>query len=284
MKPMTARTFSPNIKGTGLGLRACHYAHILKDLPDIPWFEVVTENYMVSGGMVLERLAQIRAHYPIVFHGVGLSIGGTTPLNAAYLSQLKGMVDRFEPAYVSDHLCWTSLDGQQSHELLPLPYTGEAIGHVVKRIRQVQDFLGQQILIENISNYLTYVDSTLPEWEFLNAIAEQADCFILLDINNIYVNAYNHRFNAMQYLHAINPERVKQYHLAGFLDCGTHLIDTHGAKISKPVLQLYETALQQIGNHPTCIEWDNNIPEFSILLREQQKINSVVASVFCEAI
>lgn len=271
---MTKQTHSSNIQGVGLGLRACHYPYLLEHLPPIPWFEALTENYMVSGGMVLERLTQIRAHYPIVFHGVGLSIGSTTPLSKTYLSQLKHLIDRFEPTYVSDHLCWTSLNNQHLHELLPLPYTEEAINHVAERIRQVQDFLGQQLLMENVSSYLTYTDSTMSEWEFLNTVAEQADCFILLDINNIYVSGYNHGFDPYQYLSSINKHRIKQYHLAGFLDCGTHLVDTHGAHITEPVWQLYETALEHIGDLPVCIEWDNDIPECAVLLQEMAKVKN----------
>lgn len=230
MESIVGRAQQPKaIHGVGLGLRACHYPDILESLPDVPWFEVLTENYMVDGGMVLERLAQIREHYSIVFHGVGMSIGGTDPLNTVYLQRLKQLVDEFKPGYVSDHLCWTALEGQHSHELLPLPYTQETVKHVSDRIKQVQDFIGQQILIENVSSYLTYQSSEMSEWEFLNQIAEQADCYILLDINNIYVSSYNHKYDPYTYLNAVNKKRVKQYHLAGYLDRGNHLIDTHGA-------------------------------------------------------
>jgi uncharacterized protein (UPF0276 family) len=263
-----------NIQDAGLGLRACHYSYILEHLPQVPWFEVLTENYMVTGGMVLERLEQIRAYYPIVFHGVGMSLGSTDPLSDPYLSHLKQLIDRFKPAYISDHLCWTSFNQQYSHELLPLPFTKEAVVHVAERIKKVQEILGQRMLIENVSSYLTYKASTMPEWEFINEVAEQADCYILLDINNIYVSSYNHKFSAEEYLCCINESRVKQYHLAGYTDNGTHLIDTHGAKVSSAVWKLYEKALKKIGDVPTCIEWDNDIPEFSVLLSEAGMINN----------
>lgn len=230
---------------------------------------------MVPGGMVLERLETIRTRYPIVFHGVGMSLGSVDPLDWRYLAALKALVDRFEPRYVSDHLCWTSFGQRYVHELLPLPYHEEAVKHVVSRIKAVQDYLGQQILVENVSSYFTYAVSEMPEWEFLNTIAEQADCFILLDVNNIYVSAHNHGFDPRVYLSAINRLRVKQYHLAGYLDCGEYLIDTHGAHVSEPVCDLYKAALDSIGDVPVCIEWDNDVPEFPVLLQEMAKIRNI---------
>ncbi len=259
------------IYGAGLGLRAIHYSYILEHLPPVPWFEVLTENYMVKGGMVLERLSQIRNHYPITFHGVGMSIGSTDPLNYDYLAQLKQLMLRFAPSYISDHLCWTSWQNQHFHELFPLPYTTEAVNHVATRIRQVQDYLGQQILLENVSSYLTYTASDRTEWEFLNAVAAAADCFILLDINNIYVNSRNHEFDAQAYLLGLNPKRVKQLHLAGYQDQQTHLLDTHGAPVSDAVWSLTQRAMTYFGPIPLAIEWDNNIPEFPILFNEAQK-------------
>lgn len=251
-----------------MGLRAHHYPHILSHLPPVPWFEALTENYMAKGGMSLMRLRQIRNHYPIVFHGVGMSLGSTDPMNLNYLKHLKHLIKEFQPAYVSDHLSWTSLGGEYVHELLPLPYHEEAVTHVSERIKQVQDQLQQQILIENVSSYLQFSTSDLTEWEFLSSVAEQADCFILLDINNIYVNAHNHGFDPQQYLKAINPKRVREIHLAGYLDCKTHWLDNHGTSVSEPVWELYREALQRFGNIPTCIEWDSHIPAFSKLMQE----------------
>lgn len=259
------------IQNVGLGFRSCHYSYIIENLPAVPWFEIITENYLGKQGVALKQLQTLREHYPLVFHGVSMSLGSTDPLNIEYLQQLKHLSAVIKPAYISDHLCWTSVNGEYFHELLPLPYTEEAINHVGARIQQVQDFLGQQILIENVSSYLNYSHSTMPEWEFINAIAETADCFILLDVNNIYVSAHNHGFDASFYINQINTSRVRQFHLAGFLDCGTHLLDTHGAYVHEKVWSLYETALQRFGAIPTLIEWDNDIPSFSELLNEAAK-------------
>lgn len=254
------------IRGVGLGLRACHYQTILTGLPSVPWFEVLTENYLGKGGLATHYLSRIREHYPITFHGVSLSLGSTDPLNRDYLQQLERLIAKFQPAYISDHLSWSSFSGQYFHELLPLPYTEEAVTHVAGRIRQVQDYLGQQLLIENVSSYMTFVESSMPEWEFLQAVADRADCFILLDINNLYVNAINHSFNPQDYLNYLNITRIKQMHLSGFRDCHTHLLDSHDSGVAPPVWNLFADALQRLGEIPVAIEWDNAIPEFSELL------------------
>lgn len=259
------------IQSVGLGFRACHYADIIENLPPIPWFEIITENYLGKEGFALQQLSTLRKHYPLVFHGVGMSLGSTDTLNLAYLQQLKKMIAEIKPAYISEHLCWTSVHGQYFHELLPLPYTQETINHVSDRIKKVQDFLGQAILIENVSSYLSYHSSSMPEWEFINTIAEQAQCFILLDLNNIYVNAYNHGFDAEYYLSQINPQYVKQFHLAGFLDCKTHYLDDHGSAVCDAVWNLYQFALKKMGAVPSLIEWDNNIPAFNHLHQEAKK-------------
>lgn len=258
------------IRGVGLGLRSRHYDYILNHRPPVPWFEVVVENYFARGGPSLQRLAQIRADYPLAFHAVSLSLGSTDPLNTAYLQQLHALIQRFQPACLSDHLCWASFQGQYFHELLPLPYTPAVVDHVAQRIMQVQDFFAQRILIENVSSYLGYSCSELTEWEFINAVAERADCYILLDINNIYVNSVNHGFDPKHYVLAINPKRVKQLHLAGYQDCHTHLLDNHGSAIAPPVWELYQLALQHCGATPTLIEWDNAIPDFPRLLQEAE--------------
>jgi uncharacterized protein len=251
--------------GFGVGLRRCHYAQILNEHPRIDWFEVISENFMVEGGRPLQVLEGVRSRYPIVMHGVSLSIGSVDPLNLEYLKQLAAIARRFEPAWVSDHLCWTSLGGRNVHDLLPLPYTEEAVHHVAGRIRQVQEILERTILIENVSSYLEFTSSRLSECEFLSAVADEADCAILLDINNIFVNAFNHCFDPVRYIDLVPAERVVQFHLAGHSDHGAFLLDTHDHPIRPEVWALYEHALGRFGCVPTLIEWDDNIPEFEVL-------------------
>jgi uncharacterized protein len=219
----------------------------------------------------ISYLAQIRQHYPMTLHGVGLSIGSTDPLNQSYLQKLKNLAVKIKPEYISDHLCWISVDDHYLHDLLPLPYTEEAVQHVVTRIQNIQDYLGQRILIENVSSYLEYKINEMSEWQFINTIAEQADCFILLDINNIYVSSKNHNFAPIEYLNHINPERVKQFHLAGYEDKGKYLFDTHSKPVHLAVWELYKIALQRFGPVPTSLEWDDHIPSFPELHAEAQK-------------
>jgi uncharacterized protein len=251
--------------GFGVGLRRCHYAQILDEHPTIDWFEVISENFMVEGGRPLQVLEEVRSHYPIVMHGVSLSIGSSDPLNRVYLKQLAATARRFEPAWVSDHLCWTGVGGHNLHDLLPLPYTDEAVRHVAGRIREVQETLERTILIENVSSYIEFTCSRLFEWEFLTAVADEADCAILLDINNIFVNAFNHGLDAVRYIDSVPVERVAQFHLAGHSDHDTYLLDTHDHPISPEVWKLYEHAVGRFGRLPTLIEWDDNIPEFEVL-------------------
>jgi uncharacterized protein len=251
--------------GFGVGLRRCHYTQILNEHPRIDWFEVISENFMVEGGRPLQVLEGVRSRYPIVMHGVSLSIGSVDPLNLEYLKQLAAIARRFEPAWVSDHLCWTSVGGRNVHDLLPLPYTEEAVHHVAGRIRQVQEILERTILIENVSSYLEFTSSRLSEFEFLSAVADEADCAILLDINNIFVNAFNHCFDPVRYIDLVPAERVVQFHLAGHSDHGAFLLDTHDHPIRPEVWNLYEHALGRFGCVPTLIEWDDNIPEFEVL-------------------
>lgn len=252
----------------GVGLRACHYAYIESEKPKISWFEVLSDNYFCESGPSMDHLDKIRASYPVSLHGVGMSLGSTDPLNFNYLSKLKALIKRVNPLSVSDHLCWTSLAGQYFHELLPLPYTEEAVKHTAERIRAAQHYLERQIMIENVSSYLSFKHSTMKEWEFLQAIADEADCLILLDINNIYVSAQNNNFSADEYLKGMNPKRIAQFHLGGFEDKGSHLLDSHGAAIHQPVWELYKSALENFGRIPTIIEWDNQVPNFSELLSE----------------
>ena len=251
--------------GFGVGLRRPHYTEVLETRSPMDWFEVISENFMVAGGRPLEVLERVREHHPIVLHGVSMSIGSTDALNREYLIELGRLVRRFEPAWISDHLCWTGVGGHNLHDLLPLPYTEEALRHVAGRIREVQEILDRRILIENVSSYMEFKASSLSEWEFLGAVADEADCEILLDINNIFVSAFNHRFDPLAYIDAIPVERVVQFHLAGHSDHGAYLLDTHDHPVRDEVWSLYEYAVRRFGEVSTLIEWDDNIPEFAEL-------------------
>lgn len=264
--------------GFGLGLRKDHYETILSETPPVDWFEALTENYLVPGGKPLYYLQRIREHYPIVLHGVSLSIGGSDPLDMDYLAQLKALAHRVEPVWISDHLCWTGLHGVNAHDLLPLPYTEQAVEHVAKRVMQVQDYLGRRILLENVSSYLDYHASAMTEWEFLSAVAERADCLILLDINNIHVSAVNHGFDPLDYLDGVPAERVQQHHLAGHTDFGDYIIDTHDADVIDPVWDLYAQAVRRFGQVSCMIERDDNIPPLSDLLVELDQARRIAAS------
>lgn len=270
---------SDHFLGFGLGLRTQHYHEVLETEPEVDWFEIISENYMVAGGKPKYFLHQVRERYPVVMHGVSMSIGSTDPLDWDYLRKLKSLVNEVQPRWVSDHLCWTGLDGINSHDLLPLPYTEEAIKHVAARIRDVQDYLGQPMLLENVSSYLSYSESQMTEWEFYNRVVEEADCLILLDINNIYVSARNHHFDAQAYLQAIDPKRVRQFHLAGHSDYGDYVIDTHDHDVSDSVWELYKVALERFGPVSTMIERDDNIPPLSDLLAELQQAREIAESV-----
>ncbi|CAM2951292.1 DUF692 domain-containing protein [Legionella anisa] len=270
--------------GFGLGLRPDYYEEILEQKPNLDWFEILTENYMVPGGKPLYYLDQIRAHYPVVMHGVSLSLGSTDPLDRAYLKQLSALAARVEPVWISDHLCWTGVNGINAHDLLPVPYTRETVNHVVSRIQQVQDFLGRPILIENVSSYLTYKQSEMTEWEFIQEIVKQADCYILLDINNIYVSSVNHQFNPIDYIMAIPAERVAQIHLAGHANHGNYIIDTHDAPVIQPVWDLYAATLQRLGPISSMIERDDNMPPFAELLAEVNRARRIAESILVEEV
>jgi len=254
--------------GFGLGLRTTHYEAVLSDRPPVDWFEILSENYLVPGGKPLYYLDRVREHYPMVMHGVSLSIGSTDPLDWNYLKQLKDLAKRVEPEWISDHLCWTGVDGKNMHDLLPLPYTDESIDHVAARIGQVQDYLGCQILMENVSSYVTYKQSMMSEWDFLSAVAERADCLILFDINNVYVSAFNHQFDPRNYIDAIPIERVQQFHLAGHNNYGDYIVDTHDRAIIDAVWDLYAYAVRRFGRVSTIIERDASIPRLEELLAE----------------
>lgn len=274
----------PDFLGYGLGLRTDHYQTILSELPKVDWFEAISENYMVAGGKPLYHLDRVREHYPMVLHGVSLSIGSGAPLDQDYLRQLKALADRIEPHWISDHLCWTGVHGANMHDLLPLPYTEEALAHVVARIQQVQEFLGRRMLIENVSSYLTYADSAMSEWEFLRAVAERADCLLLLDINNIYVSARNHDFDPEDYLRGIPIERVQQFHLAGHSMNGDMIIDTHDAPVIDPVWALYAQAVRRFGPVSTMIERDDNIPPLAEVMAELDKARMIAETIHAEVL
>jgi len=270
MSPLT----QPSL-GFGLGLRVDHYEEILRDAPAVDWFEALTENYLVPGGKPLHYLTRVRERYPLALHGVSLSIGSTAPLDRGYLEQLKALASRIEPAWVSDHLCWTGVASRNTHDLLPLPYTEEALRHIIARVRTVQDVLGRRILLENVSSYVAFRDSALSEWEFLAEVARGADCLLLLDVNNIYVSSVNHEFDPHEYLAGIPPERVQQIHLAGHENHGDYLIDTHDHPVPDPVWQLYAAALARLGPVATMIERDDRIPPLAQLVAELDEARAV---------
>ena len=263
-------------RGVGIGLRSSHYEHVLAHRPAVPWFEVISENFMGLrgglGGRPVEILDRVRRDYPVILHGVSLSIGSVDPLNEAYLRNLKELADHVEPEHVSDHLCWTGVSGENLHDLLPLPYTEEAVTHVVSRVSRVQEFLGRRFLLENVSSYLGYKHSAMTEWEFLAEISKRSGCGILLDVNNVYVSAINHGYDPRAYLNGIPRRSVFQMHLAGYTEAGDGLlIDTHDHPVSSPVWDLYRAAVARFGDVPTLIEWDDRIPSFETLQDEAAK-------------
>ncbi len=264
----------------GIGLRAEHYRDVLEERPAVGWLEVHPENYFGDGGRPLYYLEQARARYPLSFHGVGLSLGSTDPLNTAHLATLKDLISRFEPALVSEHLSWGSVGGRYLNDLLPLPYTEAALDHIVNRISQAQDYLGRQILIENVSSYLEYTNATIPEGKFVAEAARRSGCGILLDVNNIYVNSRNHGFDALAYLHAIPRERVQEIHLAGFtinrFEDGEIIIDSHNQLVADAVWVLYQQAIDHLGPRPTLIEWDTDLPPLEVLVAEAHKADHIL--------
>lgn len=272
---MPSRFAIPKL-GIGLGLRTVHYAHILEHEPPVDWFEILSENYMQTRGRPLELLARIAERYPIAMHGVSLSIGGTEPLDFDYLSELKALRDRTRARWVSDHLCWTGTAGLNTHDLLPLPYTEESLMHVARRVRQVQDFLQAPLALENPSTYLEYAGSTMTEWDFLAALAREADCALLLDVNNVYVSAYNHGFDPQVYLDAVPFDRVVQLHVAGHTNYETHIVDTHIGPVVDPVWHLLGQAYERSGGASVLLEWDAEIPSFEETHREAMRAREFI--------
>jgi uncharacterized protein (UPF0276 family) len=264
--------------GYGLGLRTSHFPHILKHQPQVDWFELLSENFMDTDGRPRYVMDKVAAEYPVVLHGVSMSVGSTDPLDLDYLKKLKALAKRTNALWVSDHLCWTGVSGLNVHDLLPMPYTDESLAHVVGRIRKIQDILEQPIVLENASTYLEFVHSNWTEWEFLKTLAEEADCGLLIDVNNIYVSAFNHGFDAREYIAAIPPDRVVQHHLAGHTNKGTHIIDTHNDHVIDEVWELYRYAYERFGRVSTLLEWDADIPSFETVHAEALKAAAYRAS------
>jgi uncharacterized protein (UPF0276 family) len=265
--------------GFGLGLRTVHYTRVVETRPPVDWFEILSENYLVPGGRPLDWIDRIRADYPMAMHGVSLSIGSTDPIDMDHLEQLKRLQRRVQPAWISDHLCWTGVAGGNLHDLLPLPYTEAALAHVATRVARVQDVLGERILLENVSSYVSYPSSEMTEWEFLAELARRADCLLLLDVNNVYVSSVNHEFDPHRYLDAIAVDRVRQIHLAGHQDRGDLIVDTHDQPIVDPVWRLYEAARRRFGDVATMIERDANIPPLEELVAELDQVRAIAARV-----
>jgi uncharacterized protein len=261
--------------GVGVGLRVPHYKHILSERPPVDFFEIISENFMVEGGKPRYHLARVLESYRVVPHGVSLGVAGPDPLDREYLIRLKRLLAEVKPPWVSDHFCWSGAGGAHLHDLLPIPYTKQAVERVVERARQVQDALEVRFALENTSSYLTFESSTLSEWEFISEIAERADIGLLFDVNNVYVAAYNHCFDALEFIENVPHERIVQIHLAGHTNFGTHIIDTHRGEVIEPVWDLYRRTIELTGPVSTLLEWDEEIPEFGVLLAEADKARAV---------
>lgn len=268
---MTPNRWNVPDLGFGVGLRTVHYDYILEHFPPVDWFEIISENFLDSGGRSLYVLDKVRERYPVVTHGVSLSIGSTDPLNYDYLKKLKNLADRLDTPWVSDHLCWTGVNGHNIHDLLPIVYTEEVLHHVIERITIVQDFLGRRLALENVSTYVEFTTSTMSEWEFIAQMAEAADCGLLLDVNNVYVSSYNHGFDPKTFIDAMPIDRVCQYHLAGHTNKGAYILDTHSDYVIDAVWELYRYAYSRSGGRATLLEWDDNIPSFDVVHAEALK-------------
>ncbi len=272
------KVFPPSLNGIGVGLRSPHVAHILQEKPKLAWLELLADNHIVDGGWLRRQAIEIATLYPVTMHCVGMSIGSVDPVNYQYLEKIKRLANEVNPAIISDHLCWTSINSHYSHDLLPLPYTEEALEHISERILKIQDFLGRRIAIENVSTYMTYQHSTIDEVDFINLLAEKSDSTILFDLNNLYVNHVNNNQNIDNYLHSINTDRIAEIHLAGFEDKGNYCLDSHSRQVHQKVWELYERFMAISGKIPTLIEWDHDIPEFSVLYGEAMKADRIYRS------
>ncbi|MBN8731615.1 MAG: DUF692 domain-containing protein [Acidobacteria bacterium] len=267
---MTNRWGLPDL-GFGIGLRTVHFPHILADWPEMDWFEILSENFMDTGGRPAYVLDRVAERYPVVMHGVSMSVGSTDPVNFEYLKKLKALAKRTKARWISDHLCWTGVSGKNTHDLLPMPYTDESLRHVVERVKTIMDYLEQPVFLENPSSYLEFTSSTWTEGEFLSQVAEQSGCGILLDVNNVYVSAFNHGFDAGEYVDRIPADRIAQIHLAGHTNKGTHILDTHSDHVVDEVWELYRRVCQRAGGVATLIEWDEAVPSFETVRAEAWK-------------
>jgi len=278
-KPM--RLGLPDL-GVGLGLRIPHYPTIFEEYPKVDWFEIISENFMVEGGRPKMNLERALSHYRLVQHGVSMSIGSTAELDWDYLKRLKELVRKTGTPWLSDHLCWGGVGGRNLHDLLPLPYTDEVLKHVAERARIVQDFLEVRLILENLSSYMTFKSSHMTEWEWVSGVVEEADCGLLLDVNNVFVSSFNHSFDPMQYIEGVPHHRVVQIHLAGHTDCGRYILDTHSDHVAAAVWDLYRRTIERCGDVSTLVEWDDDIPELSVLLAEADKAKKIRDEVRAE--
>ena len=276
-RPAGNRWKLPNL-GIGIGLRSTHYGHIAEHQPEVDWLEIISENYMATAGRPLAILDQIAERYPLIMHGVALSIGSTDPLDRTYLRQLVALRDRYRCQWLSDHLCWTGVAGKNSHDLLPMPYTRDSLRHLVRRVKQVQDIIGAPLFLENPSTYVQFAADQMPEWAFFGELCDQADCGIMLDVNNIYVSSRNHGFAPADYLNALPWDRVVQIHVAGHTDEGTHCVDTHIGPVVDPVWELLGEAWHRAGGASVLLEWDAEIPDFPTTHAEALRAKEFIAS------
>lgn len=280
--PINHREVRPPFLGFGMGLRSEHYQDILEGDPPIDWFEVVSENFMVPGGKPLQILDQIAERYPVVMHGVSMSIASTQELDMDYLSQLKTLAARVHPQWISDHLCWTGVHGINLHDLLPFPYTKEALNHIADRVNKVQDYLNAPLALENVSTYVSFDQSEMSEWDFISELTKRTGCWLLLDVNNVFVSAFNHEFDALEFINGIPKDRVIQFHMAGHSDHETYIVDTHDAPVRDEVWELYRACMKRFGHVSTIIERDDNIPPLAELMPELQKIRDIAVDVHPE--
>ncbi len=264
--------------GAGIGLRGQHIPEIIQLQPDVPWFEILADNHLAEGGLIPQQLAAVRSSYPVTFHCVGMSIAGVDALDMTYLEKIRSLADKFEPAWISDHLCFTQYAKHQYHDLLPFPYSDESLAHVCERVMKIQEYLGRELVVENVSTYLQYRDSSMTEGEFLKSLCEKTGCEILLDVNNAYVNEINHGIDARDFIANLPAECIREVHLAGFEDKGEYLIDAHNNLVANPVWELYDYLVQLYGEKPTLIEWDNDIPAFDVLMEEAQRAGRILSA------